>query len=120
MRFAKFATGRTEQREQKTQSGITGMTFDPGEVKKLSNSWPLEGSDGGPGRLEAGTPSVSDDPPVEEQRRWQGVAIRLAPILAVGSIPFVVLLLTSENNLRHYVSPDLLPVLGGAWAIFAI
>ena len=45
---------------------------------------------------------------------------RLAPMVVVGLIPFVVLLFTSKNDLRHYVSPDLLAVLGGGWAIFAI
>ena len=95
------------------------MTFDSREVKKLNNFSFLEGSDVGPGRLEAGTKSVPDAQSVKEQRRRPGVTIRLAPILAVGSIPFVVLLLTSENNLR-YVSPDSSAILGGAWAIFAI
>ena len=51
---------------------------------------------------------------------WRWASIRLAPMMAVGLIPFVALLFTSKNDLRHYVSPDLLAVLGGGWAIFAI
>ena len=53
-------------------------------------------------------------------RGWWWLLFRLAPMVAVGLIPFVVLLFTSKNDLRHYVSSDLLAALGGGWAIFAI
>lgn len=41
-------------------------------------------------------------------------------MVVFGSIPFAVLLFTSENNNKHYASPDVLSVFGGFWAILAI
>ena len=86
---------------------------------KLNSYLPLEGSLVGAGRAETETQSESEDP-TRETMGWRWALIRLAPMMAVGLIPFVVLLFTSKNDLRHYVSPDLLAVLGGGWAIFAI
>jgi hypothetical protein len=86
---------------------------------KLNSSLPLEGSVVGAGRAETETQSESEDP-TGEAMGWRWALIRLAPMMAVGLIPLVVLLFTSKNDLRHYVSPDLLAVLGGGWAIFAI
>jgi hypothetical protein len=78
---------------------------------KLNSSLPLEGSLVGAGRVETETQSESEDP-TRETMGWRWALIRLAPMLAVGLIPFVVLLFTGKNDLRHYVSPDLLAVLG--------
>ena len=96
----------------------TAASFGPDE--KLNNFRFLEGSDVGPGGAEAESQSLSDDPRIEEPRCWRKVAIRLAPMLVIGSIPFVILFLTGKNSVRHYVSPDSLAIFGGAWAIFAI
>jgi hypothetical protein len=95
------------------------MIRESGDVRKLDSSSPLEGSVVGVGRAEAELQSKSADP-TREARGWLWVLIRLAPMMAVGLIPFVVLWLTSKNDLRHYISPDLLAVLVGGWAIFAI
>jgi hypothetical protein len=88
-------------------------------MMKLNSSLPLEGSLVGAGRAETESQSELEDP-TREAMAWRWALIRLAPMIAVGLIPFVVLLFTSKNDLRHYVSPDLLAVLGGGWAIFAI
>ena len=47
-------------------------------------------------------------------------AIRLAPMLVVGVIPFAVLLLIVENRTMHNVRSQILPFLAGCWAIFAL
>jgi hypothetical protein len=96
------------------------MAHDSGDAKKLSSSPPLDGPDVGAGRAEAKSQSVSDDPHTEKSGYWQVLTIRLSSMLVVASIPFAVLLFTSENNIRHFASPDVLAVLGAGWAIFAI
>jgi hypothetical protein len=104
----------------KTKSEIAFMAHVSGDAKKLCSSPPLERLDVGAGRAEAESQSVSDDPYTEEPRYWQVLAIRLSSMLVLASIPFAVLLFTSENNIHHYASPDVLAVLGAGWAIFAI
>jgi hypothetical protein len=96
------------------------MAHDSRDAKKLCSSPALDGLDVVAGRAEAESQSVSDDPYTEEPRYWQVLAIRLSSMLVLASIPFAVLLFTSENNIHHYTSPDVLAVLGAAWAIFAI
>ena len=89
------------------------MTCASENVRKFNTCSPLEGSDVGAGRTPAGNSERIGRPSYWEPRWWRWVSILLAPMMAVGSIPFVVLLFTSKNYLHHYVSPDLLAVFGG-------
>ena len=101
------------------------MTHHSGAAKKHHSSPPfgvLEAG-AGPPELEARGPTdetYTDEGYTEESARWPEVAIRRASMLVVGAIPFAVLLFASENNSRHYASPDVLVVFGGVWAIFAL
>jgi hypothetical protein len=45
---------------------------------------------------------------------------RLAPMVAVCAIPFGALLFISANSSSHSISPNIIPVLSGAWALFAL
>jgi hypothetical protein len=40
-------------------------------------------------------------------------------MLVTGLIPLAVLVLAGENNIKHYVSPEVLSGFSGCWAIFA-
>jgi hypothetical protein len=66
------------------------------------------------------TPNAEPADGIEEPGHWCTVAIRLTSMLLLGSIPFAVLLFTSENSIKHYVSVDASSVFGGLWAILAI
>ena len=87
------------------------MTCESGDVRKsIPHLWkdPLSVRDGLKRKLRANRQT-----PLGRRRGGCRVLIHLAPMMAVGLIPFVVLLFTSKNDLRHYISPDLLAVLGG-------
>jgi hypothetical protein len=96
------------------------MAHDSRDAKKPYSSPPLDELDVSAGRAEEKSQSVLADPHTGEPGWWPVVAIRLSSMLVVGSIPFAVLLFTSENNIHHYASPDVLAVVGAGWAIFAI
>jgi hypothetical protein len=82
-----------------------------GTAKKLYSSRPVKTLDVGAGRAEL----LSSDPGIEES----GYCLRLLSMLVTGSIPLAVLVLAGENNIKHYVSPEVLSVFSGCWAIFA-
>jgi hypothetical protein len=92
------------------------MTHDCGTAKKVYSSPPLEVLDVGAGRAELEAQVLSDDPGIEEPGYW----LRLASMLVTGSIPLAVLVLTSQNNIKHYASLEVLSVFSGCWAIFAL
>ena len=52
----------------------------------------------------------------ERKRYWLAVAIHLAPILLVGSIPFAVLSFATKNDTRLEMSPKFV----ACWVIFAL
>ena len=87
------------------------MSHECGTAKKLYSSRPVKVLDVGAGRAEL----LSRDPGIEESGYW----FRLLSMLVTGSIPLAVLVLAGENNIKHYVSPEVLSVFSGCWAIFA-
>ena len=89
---------------------------DCGTAKKLHSSPPLEALDVGEGRAEPEAHALSHDPSIEEPGYW----LRLVSMLITGSIPLVVLVLTRENDIKHYASLEVLLVFSGCWAIFAL
>src|SRR5207248_1351443 len=57
----------------------------------------------------------------KEPSRFEPVTwARLAPMVAVCAIPFGALLFISANSSSHSVSPNMIPVLSGVWAVFAL
>jgi len=89
------------------------MRYESGAREKLSTSPILEVNTGG---VKAEAQNLADISPTKESGYW----LRLASMLAVGSIPFGVLLFTRENSLKHYASSDALAIFDGFWAIFAL
>jgi hypothetical protein len=92
------------------------MTHDCEAAKKLHSSPPLEVLDVGAGRAELEAHALSHDPSSEERGYW----LRLVSMLVTGSIPPAVLVLTRQNNIKHYASLEVLLVFSGCWAIFAL
>jgi ABC-type transport system involved in multi-copper enzyme maturation permease subunit len=58
----------------------------------------------------------ADAPRTEERRYWLVVAIHLAPMLLVGSIPFAVLLFVTRND----TPLEMFPIFVACWVIFAL
>ena len=57
----------------------------------------------------------------KEPSRFEPVTwVRLAPMVAVCAIPFGALLFISANSSSHSISPNMIPVLSGVWAVFAL
>ena len=56
----------------------------------------------------------------EPSRYGLVMGARIAPMLAVCAIPFGALLLINANNSSQSVSPNIIPVFSGAWALFAL
>jgi len=57
----------------------------------------------------------------KEPSRFEPVTgARLAPMVAVCAIPFGALLFISANSSSQSVSPNLIPIFSGAWALFAL
>jgi hypothetical protein len=95
------------------------MTQGSRAAKKPYSPPPLEVVDASAGGTEK-TQGPSEDRPTEERKYWLAVAIHLAPIMLVCSIPFVVLLLITTTSIEHYLSLDILAGFGACWAIFAL
>ena len=95
------------------------MTQGSGAAKKPYSPPPLEVVDAGVGKTEK-TQDLSDDRSSEGRKYWLALVIHLAPMLLVGSIPFVVLLFITTPSIEHYLSLNILTVFGACWAIFAL
>jgi len=77
----------------------------------------VEAPDATAPRAEPETTARSADPPrTEEHRYWLAVAIHLAPMLLVGSIPFGVLLFVTRNDMPL----EMFPIFVACWVIFAL
>ena len=107
---------KTANRATKSKSEIACMTRDCGTARKLYSSPSLEVIDVGEGRADLEAHTLSHDPSIEESGYW----LRVVSMLVTGSIPLAILVLTRENNIKHYASLEVLLVFSGCWAIFAL
>jgi len=84
---------------------------------KQPRSSSVEVRDASAPRAEPETKARSADPlRTEERRYWLAVAIHLAPMLFVGSVPFAVLLVVIKND----TPLEMFPIFVACWVIFAL
>jgi len=84
---------------------------------KQPRSSSVEVGDASAPRAEPETKARSADPlRTEERRYWLAVAIHLAPMLFVGSVPFAVLLVVIKND----TPLEMFPIFVACWVIFAL
>jgi hypothetical protein len=102
------------------EKGIAFMTHRSGAARKPIRHPPLDLLDARAARRKAQTEGPVKGRHDEEPAHWLELTIRLALVLGVGSIPLVVLLLVAKTDIRHYISPDALPLFGACWAVFAL